>query len=51
MQCSIHGDKRPAFICKHLLVGKGLDFIKSEEPLDPEWPFKNSWCAECNEVL
>ncbi len=51
MECSIHGDKRPAFICKHLFGGEGLGFIESEEPVDPEWPFKNAWCSECNKVL
>ncbi len=51
MECAMHGDSRPAFICKHLLSADKLGFFESDEPFDPEWPFKNAWCAECDKVL
>ncbi len=47
MECSRHGVKPPAFICKHLQYGVGIGFYEPEYETDPECPFKNAWCAEC----
>ena len=51
MECPHHGLQRPTFICRHLQYGKGLGFNQPEEPLDPEWPFKNAWCDKCDQFL
>ena len=50
MECQKHGDKSPAFICKHLQYGVGIGFHELEEIPDPEWPFKNAWCSACEEM-
>ncbi|HSG32296.1 MAG TPA: hypothetical protein VLB82_12225 [Thermodesulfobacteriota bacterium] len=51
MECKKHGENRPAFVCKHLQNGEGVGFIESQDTFDPEWPFKNTWCADCEKVL
>lgn len=51
MECVRHGTHRPAFICQHLQFGAGLGFNQADEPFDPEWPFQNAWCDECDKVL
>lgn len=50
MECARHGLKKPAFICKHLQYGVGIGFHEPDEAPDPEWPFKNAWCSECEKV-
>ena len=50
MECERHGLLRPAFICKHLQYGEGIGFFEPEEQPDPEWPFKNAWCTECEAI-
>lgn len=50
MECPTHGLQKPTFICKHLQHGEGLGFFEPEEEIDPEWPFKNAWCAKCEVV-
>jgi hypothetical protein len=51
MECARHGAHRPAFICQHLRLGEGIGFNLAPEPVDPEWPFQNAWCDECDAVL
>lgn len=51
MECARHGDQRPAFICRHLRCGEGIGFHEADGDPDPEWPFKNAWCGECDKVL
>lgn len=50
MECRRHGTQKPAFICQHLQYGVGIGFFEPEEEPDPEWPFRNAWCAECEAV-
>jgi hypothetical protein len=50
MECARHGIQKPAFICKHLLHGVNIGFHEPEEDPDPEWPFKNAWCSQCEAV-
>jgi len=47
MECSRHGKKAPAFICKHLQYGDNVGFFEPDEAPDAEWPFKNAWCSDC----
>ena len=51
MDCSRHGQRRLAFICKHLQYGENVGFNEGDDEFDPEWPFKNAWCSECDKVL
>jgi hypothetical protein len=51
MECSRHGTRRPSFICHHLQFGEGIGFVESEDEFDPEWPFKNAWCGECDKIF
>ncbi len=51
MECRRHGIHRPAFICQHLRFGEGIRFNKASAPFDPEWPFQEAWCDECDKVL
>lgn len=51
MECRCHGERRPAFICKHLQYGEGLGFNQPNEALEEDWPFQNAWCDECENVL
>ena len=50
MECARHGLKSPAFICKHLQHGRGVGFFEPEDKPEPEWPFKNAWCSECEVI-
>jgi len=52
MECTLHGIKRPAFICAHLQYGVGLGFHQPDETdNDDEFSFQNAWCDECNDIL
>ncbi len=51
MECKNHGLQKPAFICQHLQYGEGLGFIEATENSDPEYPFKEAWCRQCDKVL
>jgi hypothetical protein len=51
MECKRHGIQKPAFICKHLQYGEGLGFFEPDSEPDPEYPFKEAWCGECDSVL
>jgi hypothetical protein len=51
MECPFHGEKPPTFICQHLQYGYGLGFNQPDDPPDPEWPFENAWCDECDSIL
>ena len=51
MQCPRHGLRRPTFNCQHLQHGKGLWFNQPDEPPNPEFPFKNAWCEQCDQLL
>ena len=51
MACPHHGFRRPAFICKHLQYGEDLGLNMPDEPPEPEWPFENAWCDQCDKFL
>lgn len=51
IECPIHGDQLPAFICKHLQYGEKIGFNTPDDSPDKDWPFKNAWCDQCHEVL
>lgn len=50
MECSKHGLRKPAFVCQHLVCGVGIGFYQSEGELEPDFPFENAWCLECENV-
>ena len=51
MECPRHGLRKPAFVCHHLQYGVGLGFVEvAAEDIDPDFPFKNAWCEQCERV-
>lgn len=46
--CGEHGERKPTFVCQHLVHGSGLGFVT---PFDqpPDAP-PNAWCAGCEDV-
>lgn len=51
MECRFHGTQKPSFVCHHLKNGIGLGFHEPEGEPDPDVPFKNAWCSECDRIL
>ncbi|OEG73468.1 hypothetical protein BEL05_08625 [Shewanella colwelliana] len=51
MECARHGLQKPSFICKHLQYGEGLGFYEATDDPDPEYPFREAWCGDCDKVL
>ncbi len=51
MACKRHGLQKPAFICQHLQYGQGLGSVEATDDPDPEYPFREAWCDECDKVL
>lgn len=51
MECARHGLQKPSFICKHLQYGEGIGFYEATDDPDPEYPFREAWCDECDKVL
>jgi len=35
MECSRHGDRKPAFVCRHLQHGEKIGFFSLKTPLNP----------------
>ena len=50
MECPRHGERRPAFICRHLQFGRGIGFHQPAGDVDPDQPFQNAWCDACEAV-
>jgi len=51
MECERHGKQKPSFICKHLQYGENIGFFEATDNADPDLPFKEAWCSECDTVL
>jgi hypothetical protein len=51
MECPRHGTRKPTFVCHHLSDGKGLGFHLPAGPMDPDLPFKNAWCDDCDRAF
>ena len=46
IQCAIHGERNPAYVCNHLIGDvAGLGFNR-HEPCDDD-PFPDAWCDDC----
>lgn len=54
LTCDIHGDRKIAFVCQHLLNGDKQGFWKPFDT-DPTEEYTseslNAWCNNCDEVL
>lgn len=48
IHCDRHGDNRKAFICKHLLLSSGLDFVS--DAAGPDNPYPDAWCSSCERI-
>lgn len=51
VDCGEHGLVSPAFVCRHLVNWTGTGFNVPDDPPDPDLPFKNAWCDECDKLL
>ena len=47
VSCKRHGDRREAFVCRHLLTGTKLGFFQA---IDPSNPYPDAWCANCERI-
>lgn len=45
--CDDHGRTAPAYVCKHLVTGKGLGFFAGEETEEAR---PDAWCSKCEKV-
>ena len=52
VDCGQHGQRRPTFVCKHLVRGSSLGFLEpNREPVSPEESDEQcAWCDECERV-
>jgi len=48
VSCQRHGERREAFVCRHLLTGTGLGFFHADD--EPSNPFPDAWCSHCENV-
>lgn len=48
VSCQRHGNRREAFVCRHLLLGTGLGFFQSDD--DPDNSYPDAWCCNCEKV-
>jgi hypothetical protein len=51
VECPEHGQRKPAFICKHLQHGIRIGFFQPDEGPNSEEPWEMAWCEDCNKVL
>lgn len=51
VNCDEHGVVNPSFVCRHLVNWTGTGFNVPDKPPDPDCPFKNAWCDECDKLL
>lgn len=50
VQCRLHGERRPTFVCRHLVQGTGLGFLEGQPLSDDDSREQSAWCDECEEV-
>jgi uncharacterized protein YegJ (DUF2314 family) len=48
VECATHGRGAEAYLCRHLIQGRGLDFHR-EDPTNDD-PYPDAWCAACERV-
>ena len=51
VECSVHGNSSPTFICQHLAKGDKLGFNVGYYPNDPDSLYRDAWCDLCEEIL
>lgn len=51
MECARRGSRPPSFVCGHLQHGAGLGFNEPVDEPDPDMPFRQAWCDDCDAVL
>ena len=47
VHCQMHGDRREAFVCDHLLHGARQGFFAADEPGNP---YPDAWCSVCDKI-
>ena len=51
LDCGQHGERCATFVCHHLAYGSGLGFFHAFDAENPDDPWPDAWCAECDRVL
>jgi hypothetical protein len=51
VECSQHGEGQAAYICQHLMQGKGAGFNTAGTPDEADELCPAAWCDDCEEVL
>jgi hypothetical protein len=51
VRCDTHGERRPAYVCQHLLDGSGRGFNWARDPEEPDALCPDAWCDACEVVL
>jgi hypothetical protein len=51
VDCPIHGESEPAFVCRHLNLDHPVGFVEGYDPDDPDTELFHAWCSECDIVL
>ena len=46
VHCDVHGEGRPAFVCRHLAKGTGLGFFHAGNGRYPD-----AWCSQCDVLM
>jgi hypothetical protein len=51
VHCPRHGERRPTFVCQHLVRGSGLGFYTPNRPhTEEESDEQAAWCSDCERV-
>lgn len=51
VECPVHGEQRPAFVCRHLNLDEPVGFVEGYDPAHPGHELYQAWCSACDEVL
>ncbi|HSR40780.1 MAG TPA: hypothetical protein VLL48_01380, partial [Longimicrobiales bacterium] len=51
VECRLHGEEGPAYVCRHLNLEEPVGFVEGYDPDEPDVELFQAWCAACDEVL
>lgn len=51
VECSVHGECEPAYVCQHLNLTDLVGFHQPYNPENPDEEELNAWCDECDKIL
>jgi hypothetical protein len=50
VHCGTHGERRPTFVCRHLVQGAGLGFFQGRTLSEEDSAEPCAWCDACEKV-